>query len=128
MYHLDRPSLNFLRFWHLDHISEAEQDVPACFHLFHGHVFGLHPIGADLIRTHTGRDLIGAWLTRPDDPEAFGRLLHSIYLAAFVYYLRRETTADDRRQRPAPMGELGDVAAQVAQLDEDVESWESGRS
>ena len=110
-YQLDLHSRDFLHFWHLDHIREAEQNVPAFFHLFHGHTFALHPVGADLIRTPTGRDMIGAWLAGPDHREAVGRLLHAIYIAAHAYALRRADTADERRKRPQPVGGAGEAAA-----------------
>jgi hypothetical protein len=110
-YQLDLHSLDFLHFWHLDHIREAEQNVPAFFHLFHGHTFALHPVGANIICTPTGRDMIGAWLAGPDHREAFGRLLHAIYIVAHAYALRRADTADERRKRPQPVGGAGEAAA-----------------
>ena len=103
---LDRPTLHFLYLWHLDHMLDAEQDLPALFHLFHGHVFGLHPAGADLIATKTGRALVGDWLTGPDHRAAFGRLLHAYSIACHAYVLGREEAAEDRQTRFRAVGGL----------------------
>ena len=111
---LDRSSLDFLRLWHLDHVWDAAEDVPAKFHLFHGHIFGLHPVGSDLIRTATGRELIGRWLVAPDRSAAFDELLHAIYLTALGYSLRRGEVSEERRVRPLAVGSLDSLADREA--------------
>jgi hypothetical protein len=103
-YQLDQPSVDFLALWHLDHVQDAVEDVPARFHLFHGHIFGLHPVGALLLGTTVGRELVGEWLSRAD-PQAQGRLLNAMSVALHVYALRREATAEDRRRRPKLAGD-----------------------
>jgi hypothetical protein len=59
-YQLSRGSEQFLRLWHLDQVSESDLGEQANFHLFHGHVFALHPAAALFLSTRAGRLLLGA--------------------------------------------------------------------
>jgi hypothetical protein len=98
-YQLSPPSRKFLELWHLDQVRErGPANAEAWDHLFHGHVFALHPIGGGLLRTPTGRELVGAWLSDPDSQAAFGRVLHALWAAAYHYDERRESQALERRQ------------------------------
>jgi hypothetical protein len=99
-YGLDQPTLSFLRFWHLDHCSESAEGPHAYFHLFHGHIFGLHPSSGAMLQTPTGRENLAAWLSQPDSEAAFGRLLHAIFVALYHYVGQRDTSSDCRRKQP----------------------------
>ena len=69
------------------------------FHLFAGHVFGLHPAGATFIRTEAGRKLIGDYLQNPDPNTTWPRLLAGLLIAVYQYAGRRKAVADDRAKR-----------------------------
>ena len=51
---LDGPGMRFIQLWHLDRSSPTD-DPAVDFHLFHGHVLGLHPASGLLMRAPTGR-------------------------------------------------------------------------
>ena len=117
----------------MDPVSESQLGSVAHFHLFHGHVFGLHPASGELLRTATGQKLVGSWLSehgdvasRPGNEEslarrqaepAFGRLLYAIYVAILHYAGRRDHAAFTRRQQPISVGgpELVGVQQQVVE-------------
>jgi hypothetical protein len=103
-YQLSDPSANFLKFWHIVHCCEAAEGDNFYFHLFHGHVFALHPTSSEFLRTATGRESIGDWLVHPDHASAFGRLLHGLYVAAGHYNLRRDDRAQERKKQPDCLG------------------------
>jgi hypothetical protein len=112
-YQLSPPSRKFLELWHLDQIRErGPADGEAWDHLFHGHVFALHPIGGGLLRTSTGRQLVGKWLSDPDSQAAFGRVLHALCAAAYHYDERRESQSFERRQRLLTGGGTGTILSQ----------------
>jgi hypothetical protein len=115
-YALSRESLAFLRLWHLDQVSESNHGEQAYFHLFHGHVFALHPACGELLRTAAGRELMGRWLRRPSE-RALSRLLHGLYVAVLHYGGQRELLTADRKKRPRGLGgaDLVDLEQQLAQ-------------
>ena len=95
-YCLSSDSVRFHRLWHLDQCMPSN-DVRARFHLFHGHVFGLHPGTGIFAQTRTGRELIGEALQEaPQGPE-FRRLLHGLLIAMHDYSDRSATISDGRR-------------------------------
>jgi hypothetical protein len=102
-YQLSDASVRFLRLWHLDQAEESNLGEQALFHLFHGHIFGLHPAGALLLQTPTGREALGHWIADPTAAH-WGSLLHAIYLATHVYLGRREQAALERRKQPVLAG------------------------
>jgi hypothetical protein len=102
IHELSPASQHFLHFWHLDHCSESAEGPHALFHLFHGHIFALHPVGAALMQTSTGRKLLGAWLQDPESELAFGQLLHAILITVYHYAGLRETAASNRRKQSIP--------------------------
>ena len=101
---LSDASVRFLRLWHLDQAEESTLGEQALFHLFHAHVFGLHPAPALLLRTPSGRALMGRWLADPSSGR-WEQLLHGLYLATYVYWGCREQTAFERRKQPGPAGD-----------------------
>ena len=120
---LSPESSLFLAFWHQEQSRRpSDPGAPAYFHLFHGHSIGLHPAGSGLIRTPTGKSLLGTWVRAACEPDltsanaahrraaavdlgrAYGRLLRGLLLAAFFYAGRRIEANQDRkgstRRRP----------------------------
>lgn len=95
---LSEESFEFLQAWHLEPSREIP-DTDEYFHLFHGHVFGLHPIGAMILRTRAGRERVGEWLSAGGDEAAFERVLFALNVAAFHYQGCLDRTANERRQR-----------------------------
>lgn len=83
-FQLTRESELFHRLWHLD-LCGPPLPGRRRFHLFHGHVFGLHPAAASFIQTPTGAAMIGAALREGDVGPAFRRLLSGLLLAVFDY-------------------------------------------
>lgn len=100
-YQFSVETVKFLRLWHLDQVSESSAD--AYFHLFHGHIFALHPATALFLSTSMGRELVGSWLKR-DSKRTFGRLLHGIFVAVHLYAGLREAVAQRRRKQPKTFG------------------------
>jgi hypothetical protein len=110
-YNLTPADVCFMALWHV--IQKAPSDLPnARFDLFHGHIFALHPALGMLIRTPTGKELLGdlvsATLALPTLPEpqemfarvrelpAFRHLLLAVEMAVCAYTERREEIALER--------------------------------
>lgn len=93
----------FHRLWHRDHIVEATPTTSR-FHLFHGHVFALHPASSFFAKSDIGRRLIGDAITEGlsncGDQAAFQRFLAAFRVAVFVYYKYIKTVAEERKNRP----------------------------
>jgi len=95
----------FHRFWHLDQIMPSDHPEKANYHLFHGHIFALHPAGADFMLTKTGRELMGEWLSDPDPFSApYRRLLHALSVAIYNYANRNQIYAELRKKQPKLLG------------------------
>jgi len=99
-YGLSAESVRFLSLWHLDQVSESNLGDQAYFHLFHGHVFALHPAAALFLSTPRGQGLVGSWLADGGTEAAFGRFLAGMLVAVHHYDARREQSAADRKKRP----------------------------
>lgn len=83
-YGLTSETITFHRLWHLDQ-CQPSNDPSSLFHLFHGHVFALHPATALFSLCDAGCTLLGNWLEQPDSPATFQRLLHGIFVAVGDY-------------------------------------------
>jgi hypothetical protein len=103
-YQLSTETVAFLRLWHLDQVSESNLGDVAYFHLFHGHVFALHPATALFLSTPIGRELVGSWLVGACSNRAFGRLLQGILVAVHHYAGLRDDAAQRRRKQPQGFG------------------------
>ncbi len=90
-YSLTAASTRFHTLWHLDQCQESNS-AEAYFHLFHGHVFALHPATGIFVQTRTGSELIGEWLAAPESSTAFGRLLYGLFIATADYARRSDFT------------------------------------
>ena len=92
-------SLAFHRFWHFDMQWPSNEFDSQASHLFHGHIFALHPATAFFTQTETGRRLLGDWLVttvygweyrpNPETPE-LRRLLQGLSIAVCDYSNRHE--------------------------------------
>jgi hypothetical protein len=120
-YTLSPQSLAFLRLWHLDQSSESNLGDKAYFHLFHGHVFGLHPACGEFLRTTAGRALMGRWLQQQSEA-AFRRLLNGLFLAILQYSLYRDDVTDRRKSQVQTRG-----VSDLVDLEERQSEWRSGR-
>ena len=121
-YRLSPESLSFLKFWHLEDVKEVVGVHHAQFHLFHGHVFALHPATGEFIRTDTGRELVGDWLQHPEDEQTFRRLLHGMWVATHHYAIRRRDIAEQRKKRPPTV-----AGTEIVDLEERQAARKSGR-
>jgi hypothetical protein len=107
---LDEPSRRFLRFWHVDQHRDRDPPTEEAFdHLFHGHLFALHPIGGQLLLTSTGRELVGEWLSATDSEEGFERLLHALLITAYDYQNHRSAIGEERRHLGKPERDVTDL-------------------
>jgi hypothetical protein len=107
-YGLSVESLRFLQLWHCERIS-ASNTPGRDFHLFHGHVFALHPATGMLLCTPTGRRLVGEYVVAPTPEtqlEPFQKLLAAINVGLFCYSGRRQET---RRRKQPVLARDGDV-------------------
>lgn len=111
-YQLDEASLQFHRLMHFD--VQLQSNLPeSYFHLFHGHIFALHP-GLDLFfETRTGGELIGDYLRGGTADEPFRRLLNGFCVALGDYYVRSADCADERKRssRDEKCADIEEVAA-----------------
>ena len=95
-YELDQASVQFHRLMHFD-VQLLSHLPDRNFHLFHGHVFALHPGLGLFFQTRTGGKLIGDYLRGGNADEPFRRLLHGICVATGDYRARGLTYADERK-------------------------------
>lgn len=111
-YHLDRPSVQFHRLMHFD-ITLPSNLRNANFHLFHGHIFALHPGLSLLLQTKTGGELIADYLRVEAGDQPFRRLLNGIKIGLWDYYSRSDRYAKARRDssRFVTCGDIEAVAA-----------------
>lgn len=95
-YELDQASVQFHRLMHFD--VQLLSNLPdRNFHLFHGHIFALHPGLGLFFQTRTGGELLGDYLRRGTGDEPFRRLLNGICVATGDYRARGLTCADERK-------------------------------
>jgi hypothetical protein len=116
VFHLSAEELAFIRIWHFDLFSASETPL-AQFHLFHGHVFALHPAGALLAQSRSGQEIIGGYLAAatPEEKERpFQRLLYALEVAVHVYLARRDQTKQARKKQPLSVGPDGLAQAESA--------------
>jgi hypothetical protein len=105
-YGLTEESVTFHRFWHLDQQMHSNLGEKADFHLFHGHVFALHPAGGNFMLTESGRRLMGQWLSDPHSTSTYQRLLHGLAVAVHQYAVRNRVYAELRKKQPEGFGGL----------------------
>lgn len=102
-YSLCRQSVLFHRLWHFGIKRPSEERLPADFHLFHGHLFALHPASGQFLSTETGVSLVGQWLSDPHSVSKYQQLLHGLFVAMYQYDDTRQMAASDRKITSAKM-------------------------
>lgn len=105
----------FHRLWHLDQVLPSNESDEHHVHLFHGHIFGLHPACGDFILTQTGAELVGELLTAPKDQSCQHRFLNGLQIAVHHYAIRNEVAKELRKKQPTDGNDLEIVECQ--QLD-----------
>lgn len=103
-YDLTDKSVIFHRFWHLDQQQKSNLGDQADFHLFHGHIFALHPACGNFMLTESGRRLMGEWLSDPHSAATYQRLLHGLAIAVYQYAVRNGVYAELRKKQPQSFG------------------------
>ena len=101
-YRFPEESFRFHQFWHLDHCRKSN-DENDLFHLFHGHVFALHPALGQFLRTTTGPRLMASWLRNPESEEDYQRLLNGLFVAIGQYDRWRGRLRQVESQQVAPV-------------------------
>lgn len=104
-FYLSDDSVLFHKLWHLDMIMPSNETDKANFHLFHGHIFGLHPAGSDFIRTSTGQEIIGDMILNPEEDDYHRRFLYGYNLACYKYADRHQVSRELRRQSAQNMSD-----------------------
>jgi len=108
-YGLSHESEVFHSLWHFEQ-SMSSNHPDQRFHLFHGHVFALHPAMGTFIQTKTGSELLGQIVKHPKDHGAFHRLLGGLFIAIADYERRCEADGQERRWA-GQIVTSGDIAA-----------------
>lgn len=98
---LSQESRLFHRLWHLDQGRDLPGRPDDRFHVFHGHIFGLHPACGDFLCTETGRRLTGDLLAAPGHDPCHQRFLHGLLIAVFDYARQHDDQRQLRRKQPS---------------------------
>ena len=96
-YHFSPESILFHRLWHMDQVCESNETPFVRFHLFHGHIFSLHPAFGNLLSTRTGCDLVGELISDPTDIGKHHRFLNAALIAIHQYASRYDVIRELRR-------------------------------
>ncbi|TWT59588.1 hypothetical protein [Rubinisphaera italica] len=102
----NETTTTFHRIWHLDLPIEDRYNDQLKTHLFHGHTFGLHPAGSELIRTQTGRELIGELISNPCEWGCVNRFLNAMLISVHLYSSQIEESRSNRIKRPRSFSEF----------------------
>jgi hypothetical protein len=109
-YELDEASVQFHRLMHFD-VQLPAHEPNTRFHLFHGHIFALHPGLSLFFQTPTGGKLIEDYLCLNDADRPFRRLLRGFQVALSDYYVRSELIAESRKKSGCQVEEDLDALA-----------------
>ena len=90
----------FHRFWHLEQVCRSNETNEANFHLFHGHVFALHPACGNLLMTKTGRELVGSLVHSQNDLNCQRRFFHGMWIAICDYANQESMLKTSRKKMP----------------------------
>jgi hypothetical protein len=88
----------FHRFWHVDLVAGDSVFSGGYSHLFHGHIFALHPACANFISTDVGAAMVGDFLETLS-LHHYKRVLAGI-LVAVIHYAERHDEANLVRRSP----------------------------
>ncbi len=101
----------FHRLWHLDQMLPSNHSDEHYVHLFHGHLFGLHPACGDFICTPTGAELVGELVMAPSDNSCHQRFLNGLLIAVHQYAIRNNVAKELRKKQPSG-GDVDDAERQ----------------
>lgn len=99
----------FHQLWHFDRCRESDHGDEAYFHLFHGHIFALHPACGPVLLTQRGGELFAQWL-REGTRASYHRVLHALAVAV-GYYANQNNIAVLLRKGAASTETHGDMVA-----------------
>ncbi len=108
-YSLSDKSYIFHQLWHLDRCRESDHGDQGHFHLFHGHVFGLHPACGPVLLTRYGTELFGRWLLE-GSLQSYRRVLHALAVAV-GFYGEQHSIAALLRKKEGQIETVGDMVA-----------------
>lgn len=108
-YAMTDESYIFHQLWHFDRCQESNVGDESYFHLFHGHVFGLHPACGPVLLTDCGRELFAEWL-QEGSLKSYHRVLHALAVAV-GYYADQYNIAALLRQGAGVTESMGDMVA-----------------
>ena len=108
-YRMTNESYIFHQLWHFDRCQESDHGDESYFHLFHGHVFGLHPACGPVLLTQCGGELFAKWL-RDGTLQSYHRVLHALAVAV-GYYADQYDIARLLRQGAGSTETVGDMVA-----------------
>lgn len=109
-YALDEASEQYHRLMHVD-VQLPANEPNTRFHLFHGHIFALHPGLSLFLQTPTGGKLISDYLQVEDADRPFRRLLHGFQVALSDYYSRSQEFAEARKKTACQVEDLAATEA-----------------
>ena len=108
-YAMTEESYIFHQLWHLDRCQESNVGDESYFHLFHGHIIGLHPACGPVLLTDCGGELFAEWL-REGSLQSYHRVLHALAVAV-GYYADQHNVAALLRQGAGSTESVGDMVA-----------------
>ncbi|WP_166830626.1 hypothetical protein [Thalassoroseus pseudoceratinae] len=111
----------FHQLWHYDHCTPSNEYERINFHLFHGHIFALHPACGPVLRTQTGQELFGEWL-QEGTLSSYHRVLHALAVAV-GFYAEQSNIAKLLRKNEQRENYYGDLVP----LEKRLQSRRSGR-
>jgi hypothetical protein len=114
--------VGFHSLWHLDQSEESNRREAANFHMFHGHIFALHPACGTFLCTRTGTELLGDWLKTHGEEGPARRLVHGLYIA-ISHYAERNQIQTFLRKKEGHFPTISDMVA----LEERITEQRSGR-
>lgn len=112
-YGMTNESYIFHQLWHFERCRESDHGEESYFHLFHGHIFGLHPACGPVLLTRTGAELFSVWL-RDGTLQSYHRVLHALAVAV-SYYADQYNIAALLRQGSGCTESVGDMVAEEEQ-------------
>lgn len=93
---LSESAMTFHGMWNIDLVLPSNESSEVNFHLFHGHIFGLHPAFGYLVNTVRGRQVIGDLISEPTNELVQGKFLNCGLVAAQFYAAKHDFNKEVR--------------------------------
>lgn len=110
----------FHKLWHLSPICESSENGSP-LHLFHGHVFALHPAGGMMLKTNAGRGIMEDFLTTKTHND-YERFLNALLISIFHYENIYSNRVETQGSKTETITE--DIEYRIQQRDEEDEEEE----